>query len=311
MAACGSSSEDSGGDGVAFTYAAAAVGPLDAFYEEALRRTNEEFGYQGKWVEVEEPEVAVSGVASDEFQFSHGVTATAMAAQEAQSANLVFVGNFIKNFWAVGGKTSITDCDGLNGAKFGLNSPGGVSTALFNAWKSEKCSAGVEPELQYIDGSDNRVQGLLTGQLDAAMVDINGTLRFNDELHVIADMATEVPGIETNNVFVNAGFAESNPEVVTNLLANMIELSQEIVDDPTVLAGLIKEDFPDFAEDADGIAELYAERELFDPTGGTQIADMDKTLALYQSVEAVGPGLQVDKSINRTYLDAALAETAK
>ena len=287
-----------------------APGPADALYREAFERVVTKHGYDGEWVEVAEPEVAVAGVASGKFTFSAGVTATAMAAQEKQGADLVFVGDFLKQFWTVSGKTVLTQCGQLAGKKFGLNSPGGVSTALFKAWVAAKCP-GTEAEVVYIDGSDNRVQGLLAGQLDASMIDINGTLAFDDKLHIIADLATDLPGISTNNIFANNTFAKANPKVVQDLLAELLTLSDEINKDPKVFSDAIKKWVPAFADQADAISALYVERGLVDATGGNQIDGMTKSLELFQSVEAVGPNLTIDKAVDRTYLDAALSAAGK
>lgn len=310
LAACSGDPEPPPGDeGIAYTFAISQPGATGAFYREALERSNEKHGYKGEWLDVATSEVGVSGVASNQFQAGAGVTATVMAAQQAQDADIVFVGDFIKQQWTVAGTDEIESCDDLQGVRFGLHSPGGVSTALFKAWMDENCAPGVQPELLYVEGSGNRLQGVLAGQLDAAMMELDDTLALTDGYHIIGDLATELPGIAVNNVFFNGTFAKEHPEVVDNLLEEMILLVQEFEADPEVYAELIKEWVPELSDQADAIAETYLEIGLFDATGGTQIDDMKKTLALFESVDAVGAGLVIEDVVDRSHLERALEAT--
>jgi ABC-type nitrate/sulfonate/bicarbonate transport system substrate-binding protein len=313
LTACGGDGDsgDGGGgggsdEGVAFSFAMGSSGAQGAFYQEAVERANEKYGYEGEWVELTGSEVAVAGIASGEFHFGAGVAATVMAAQQEQDAQVTFIADFMRMLWTMTGKSDIEGCDDLDGVRFGLHSPGGVSTAIFNAWLAENCE-GVEPEILYIEGSPNRLQGLLADQLDATMLEIDDTLELDeDQFHIIVNFSEDLPEIEANTVFANNTFLEEHPEVVENLLAEASALAAEVMEDPQVLADAIREYKPELADSADAIAEAYVDAELFVEDGAMSEEDLTATIELYEVAGAIEDGLTFDQIADRQYLEAAL-----
>jgi NitT/TauT family transport system substrate-binding protein len=314
VTACGgdgdSGESGSGSDeAVAFSFAMGSSGAQGAFYQEAVERVNEKYGYAGEWVELTGSEVAVAGISSNEFQFGAGVAATVMAAQQEQDAEVTFIADFMRMLWTMTGKSDIEGCEDLDGVRFGLHSPGGVSTAIFNAWLAETCSDDVQPEVLYIEGSPNRLQGLLADQLDATMLEIDDTLDLpEDQFHIIVNFSEDLPEIEANTVFANNTFLEEHPEVVVNLLAEASALAAEVMEDPQVLADAIREYKPELADAADAIAEAYVEAELFVEDGAMSEEDLTATIELYEVAGAIDDGLTFDQIADRQYLDEALQQ---
>jgi NitT/TauT family transport system substrate-binding protein len=314
LTACGGDAEggDGGGgseEGVAFSFAMGSSGAQGAFYQEAVNRVNEKYGYQGEWVELTGSEVAVAGISSNEFQFGAGVAATVMAAQQEQDAPLTFIGDFMRLIWTMTGSTDIESCEDLDGKRFGLHSPGGVSTAIFNAWREQECPDGVEPEILYIEGSPNRLQGLLADQLDATMLEIDDTLDLpEDRFHIIINFSEDLPEIETNTVYSNDTFLEEHPEVAVNLLAEASALAAEINEDPSVLADAIRKYKPELAEQADQIAEAYVDGGIFVEDGAMSEEDLTATIELYEVAGAIEDGLTFDQIADRQFLEDALEQ---
>lgn len=311
VTACGGDSDagdaGSSADAVSFSFAMGSSGAAGAFYQEAVERANEKYGYDGQWVELTGSEVAVAGISSNEFQFGAGVAATVMAAQQEQDAPVTFIADFLKMFWTMTGSTDIETCEDLDGVRFGLHSPGGVSTAIFNAWKTEACPDTVEPEVLYIEGSPNRLQGLLAGQLDATMLEIDDTLDLpEDQFHVIVNFSEELPEIESNTIYANDAFLEEHRDVAVNLLAEMSALAAEINEDPSVLADAITKYKPELAENATRIAEAYVDGGIFVEDGSMSQDDLEATIALYELAGAIEAGLTVDGISDRQYLEDAV-----
>lgn len=312
-AACGGDSagnEQGGDDAVAFSFAMGSSGAQGAFYQEAMMRANEKYGYAGEWVELSGSEVAVSGIASNEFQFGAGVASTVMVAQQKQDAPVTFIADFMRLIWTLTADADIQECADLDGKRFGLHSPGGVSTALFDAWFKQACDDSVKPEILYVEGSPNRLQGLLADQLDATMLEIDDTLELPEgEIGVAVNFSQEMPQIETNTMFANDEFLKEHPEVAENLIAESSLLAAEIKEDSNVLAEAIRTHKPELADRADKIAAAYVEGEVFVEDGAMSQEDMESTIALYEVAEAIEPGLTFDEIADRQYLESALSSS--
>lgn len=311
IAGCGSDAgDDEAGEdeAVSYSFAMGSSGAAGAFYQAAMERNNEDNGFDGEWVELTGSEVAVAGIASNEFQFGAGVAATVMAAQQEQSAELTFIGDFVRMFWTLTSNSNLTSCEDLDGVRFGLHSPGGVSTAIFNAWFAENCPDGVEPEILYVEGSPNRYQGLLAGQLDATMLELDDVLDLPDNLHVMVNFAEDLPQIESNTVYANDEFLQEHPEVAEGLLKAMSDLAREIQDDPAIFADIIAEYRPELADQSEAIAEAYVNADVFAPEGGMSYEDLAETIELYEVAGAIQPGLVAEEIADRQYLEAAVPQ---
>jgi ABC-type nitrate/sulfonate/bicarbonate transport system substrate-binding protein len=312
VAACGSSGENKkasgGGDAVEYSFAMGSSGAAGAFYQGAMERSNTKYGYKGKWVELSGSEVAVSGIASNKFQFGAGVAATVMAAQQEQSAPLTFIGDYMRMFWTLVGKNDIKTCEDLDGVRFGLHSPGGVSTAIFKSWFAKTCPASVKPKIVYVEGSPNRFQGLMAKQLDATMLEVDDTLDLPaDRFHIMVNFSKDLPEIEANTVYSNDTFLKEHPDVAVNLLKEMSALAKEVKADPSVMSGLIKKYKPELAKRADEIAKAYVDGNLFAEDGSMSMEDLTKTINLYETAGAVKPGLKAEEIADRQYLEKANA----
>lgn len=313
LAACGAEGDGGGSEGAAgeekisYSFAMGSSGAAGAFYQEAMERNNAKNGYNGQWVELTGSEVAVAGVASNKFHFGAGVAATVMAAQQEQNAPLTFIGDFMRMFWTLTAKTDIKTCQDLHGVRFGLHSPGGVSTAIFKSWFSKNCPDSVKPEILYIEGSPNRLQGLLAGQLDATMLEVDDTLELPaDKLHVMVNFGKELPEIEANTVYANSTFLKEHPEVAIGLLREMSNLAKEINADPSVFVGLLKKYKPELADKAEQIAKAYTDGNLFAEDGSMSMEDLQATIDLYTTAGAIKPGMKAEDIADRQYLEKAL-----
>lgn len=306
VAACGSSNGSNEREPVEYSFAMGSSGAARAFYQEAMERSNDKHGDKGKWVELSGSEVAVSGIASNKFQFGAGVAGTVMAAQQEQKAPLTFIGDYMRMFWTLAAKKDIKTCKDLDGVRFGLHSPGGVSTAIFKSWMAENCPDSVKPKIVYIEGSPNRFQGLMANQLDATMLELDDTLDLPAaRFYVMVNFAEELPEIQANTVYANDTFLKEHPEVAVNLLREMSALAKEIKAKPSLMSDLIKKYQPTLAKRADEIAKVYVDYDLFAVDGSMVMKDVTKTISLYEVGGEIKPGLKAKEIADRQYLEKA------
>jgi len=297
--------EPSNTDGVEYSFAMTTSGAIGPLYQLAIERMDEATGHKGTWVEMTNSEVAVGGTASNDFQFTGGVASTVMAAIQEKDANLIFVNDMVKIMWTMTGATDIEKCDDLEGKKVGLHSPGGVSTAIFHSWLEKNCDPSTDMQIVYIEGSPNRLQGLLAGQIDATMLKLDELEQLTDDFHVIDNFAQSMPEIVTNATAVNGDFADQHPELVEDFVYYMMEVVNDIYEDPQVFVDAIEKYQPELADQADYIAQIYVDSEVLIRDGGIPEDWITTSIALYEEADAIGTGLSASDIIERSYIEAA------
>lgn len=311
-AACGGGGQASSASSSpgTFRFVMGAPGSSGALTQAALAQLNERYGYQAEFVEVTDSEVAASGIASGKFQFGAGVSATVMQAVQSQDAPLTFLVNQLKMQWMLVAKEGIEGCQDLDGVRMGLHSPGGVSTALFNAWLEQNCdTSAVSPKLTYVAGSPNRSQGLAAGELDAAMVELEDELPLPDEgFRRLANFGESFPEVKQGPVYGNSQYIKDHPKVVMRLVAELVRVNRKANEDPAYFASLIKKYRPEFAETASVAADAYVESGLLPKDGDMSLSDVQATIDLFTETGTLEPGLKASEITDLTYLERALKQ---
>ena len=312
-ASCGSGSGGgSSGDsdaGFEFTYVTGAPGDAQATTATAIDNINARYGYKGKWVQIANSDLVVQGMAAGKFDLATGTTSAVMAIMQ-KGASLTFIGEEEHSTWNLVFKSDMKGCADLNGKRLGLQSAGGVSTALYKLWFSENCSQDDQPQLLYVNGSPNRVQGLLADQLDAAMVETPDLGQLpTDRFHTEFDFSTQLPQVKTTLFYSSNDFLQKHPEVVTRLLAEVDRLHQQVNTDPNALADMVRKKLPEQAKDADQIAKLSSEAKLYPNDVSITLEDLNKTADAYAKAGLITAGFDWSKFLN-TDLSAAAAKEA-
>ncbi|MCJ8340531.1 MAG: ABC transporter substrate-binding protein [Pseudomonadales bacterium] len=131
----------------------------------------------------------------------------------------------------------------------------------------------------YVPGSENRIVGMMRGQLKATIVDISNK---NILLKKAGDRFHVLPGLDGNAsdeiMFANEGWINSNPEDVAILVEALLRTWREMNADPTIIDkerkrfGLLADLPSELLEEVDAYYQEAIEAELYDPNGGGALA---------------------------------------
>src|SRR5699024_10862819 len=123
--------------------------------------------------------------------------------------------------------------------------------------------------------------------------------------HVIDNFAQSMPEIVTNATAVNGDFADQHPELVEDFVYYMMEVVNDIYEDPQVFVDAIEKYQPELADQADYIAQIYVDSEVLIRDGGIPEDWITTSIALYEEADAIGTGLSASDIIERSYIEAA------
>jgi NitT/TauT family transport system substrate-binding protein len=313
LAACGGSGNAqsaSGGEGEAakpsFTVAHTGVAGVSSVALYAAIDDLREQGYEIEAPVIAESELVVEGVNNGDFQFSSGVShGTLIAIQKG--APITWVSERAANEWAIFGVSDIESCEDLDGRRLAIHSEGAVSTAMVRTWIDENCP-GIEPEYVIISGSPNRAQALVADQVDASPMELSDVITLQasegDRFRIIANLARDLPELETTTVYANSDFLEEHPQAVRDLVDAQLAQHERISDDPAYLVELINRYVEDFDPALiDQVAEAYIERGIFDPAGGLTEESVQFTIDFFQEAGIIEPGLEVDQVADFQFLN--------
>jgi len=294
-------------EAVSFQFAMGSPGLSGALLQETLARVNEKYGHDAEWVELADSDLVVQGAAQGQFQMGSSTTSSVMKVIQ-DGAPLTFVSELSRNQWTLMAKNDIADCADMDGVRLGLHSPGGVSTALYRAWYQRNCDTGVEPDELYIEGSPNRLQALLAGQVDVAMIELEDTLDLPEgDYTMLANFTQDLRDIKVGLVYANDGFIEEHPEVVQQVVNELTALQKEVNEDPALFEELIGEYVPETGEKTADAVAAYLDVGMIPDDGGFLEDEVQASIDLYTEAGVLQPGLTAADVMDRTFLETALA----
>ncbi len=305
--ATGADADEAGGEPLAFTVAVVdpdiASVPLLAAIE-SLR----DDGHAIESVEVAEPELAIEGLARNEFQFSGESISPALIAIQ-RGAPLQIIGDVVANPWAIYADETVAECADLHGKPFGIFSEGSVATAMARQWIEAECP-GTEPEYLVLGGSDIRLQALLAGEINATALSVEDIVVLEQEapggFNLLANFAERLPDLRPSTLYGNADFIEENPEATTAFLAAVAEQHEMINADPQYLEEIVLEHLPETDEAVlEDVAQRYVEGGLFD-VGGLNESNLEFTINFFEEAGVIEPGLTPEDVADLSYVQAAV-----
>lgn len=169
----------------------------------------------------------------------------------------------------------------------------------------------------YVPGSENRIVGMMKGQINATIVDLSNKNilmeKAGDKFHVLPGI-TDPASDEV--LFAEMGWLKENKESVAILVEELLRTWQEMAKDPTMLdkerkARNLLSDLPkELLEDVDGYYVEAVEGGLFDPMGGGVEAAKADFAFYVDAGQMVGPAadLKVEDYWYLEPLDAAKAK---
>ena len=148
-----------------------------------------------------------------------------------------------------------------------------------------------EPEWVVIEGSEVRAEALLSGQIDATVIDyenvVNVLLQAPGEYHVLISFADQFPGLMGNGFFARAGYIEENPEVIEAMIESLLLTYRRVNDDPDYLFTQAPKFLPGINEDPEKLRQIvdaYVGFNVWDSNGGFTAEAAGLTVDLYVEV---------------------------
>jgi len=169
----------------------------------------------------------------------------------------------------------------------------------------------------YVPGSENRIIGMMNGQINATIVDLSNKnilmAKAGDKFHVLPGI-TDPASDEV--LFADLDWLKENKESVAILIEELLRTWQEMTKDPTIIdkerkARNLLADLPkELLQEVDAYYVEAVEGGLFDPTGGGVEAAKADFAFYVDAGQMVGPAadLKVEDYWYLEPLDAAKAK---
>jgi ABC-type nitrate/sulfonate/bicarbonate transport system substrate-binding protein len=269
-------------------------------------------GYSVETVFYAQPELATQALSRGDADVALG-SARTFWASAYRGAPIVAVMEAARNDHLLVTASSLHACADLEGRRVGSHSAGSVGHALLEAYLSEQC-AGTEPLFVHIPGSSSRMSGLLSGLIDAAVLQHDDLLRATaseaERLQVLEVFGRRWPNVATTLVFVNTHFARAHPRAVEDYLRACLEVNRDNARDPAPLAAEAARVF-ETTNDLLPVVKAYVAAGAWDTRGGLTDAAVEETRRFFIRTGSLPgeppPGALVDRS----YLDRVLDELAR
>jgi len=289
---------------------AASTGLDDIPLRIALDTLREE-GYVVETTEYARWDLVTSELASGALDIAPSSHQTAWAAI-AQGAAIRAVIDSRRNPYLIACKAEITTCDDLLGKSIAYSTTSNVLAALANGYFRRNCP-GAEPPITLIPSSSNRMAALLSGEIDAALLDEEDALQLDREapgkFHVLRYLAEEFPQVVTGAFYVHSDFAASHPDIVKDFVKALLQANRR-VQDPQVLRAAIERYLSGDAN-AQANAEAYLAHKAWEVNGGLDMERIEYTLTFLTDAGVVPSGLQADQLADASYLSAVLDEIGR
>jgi ABC-type nitrate/sulfonate/bicarbonate transport system substrate-binding protein len=253
-----------------------------------------------------------------------------LSAEALARGNVEFAAGSVRSFWAAAGRgarirtvmehvanmhrlvvdSRITKCAGLDGRRVAIQSEGAAGTVLARAYFAEECP-NVRPQTLSVPQSENRAAALLSGNLDAAVLELSMFLWLDQQVpgrfRALEDFAARWPLIKVTGVHVNTDFAAAHPNAVRDYVRARVLANRAVLADPSLL---VAEATRTIGESAawPAVVRAYVGMTAWAPDGGLTAADVERSLAFFQQPGGLKADLTVATVADLSVLTAVLAD---
>jgi ABC-type nitrate/sulfonate/bicarbonate transport system substrate-binding protein len=241
-------------------------------------------GYDVQISEFQSPETMMLALQQGEIDLEGTSAGTAFAAIDAGFEGKVFLGMAMSDFLMVARK-DLTTCESLDGRNVGVQSNEGTTGVLTARWFASECP-DAKPNILIVPGSENRVAGLLAGQIDASPIDSQNTaqlmaLKPGD----FAPIESFAKAAVLASVYVaRDGWLNDDPETVKALVAAYVDVVKQTNEDPAAFIDRTKQLLTDMDPAiVENVATSYIDNLV--PVSGVQPARIEDAIAFYSSAQ--------------------------
>lgn len=263
-------------------------------------------GFAVTTVNFQSPETMTLALQNGEVDMIGISVGTVFSAVEAGLEAKLMLGLANSDFHMIA-LSELETCADLDGHSVAIHSYEGTTGAMTTRWLDTECPEA-RPNVMIVPGSENRLAGLLAGQLDASPIDTQSALQLMDErpgefdfIDSFSDNALLASGYVASNAWM-----EENPEIATQLARTYIAIIDEITQDPQLLIEETLARIPDVNISLiERVVPNWIENELFVPAVGVAPEVIEEALAFYGAArpyENIGSAADVstDQFVNAT-----------
>jgi ABC-type nitrate/sulfonate/bicarbonate transport system substrate-binding protein len=266
-------------------------------------------GYSVETVFYAQPELAALALSRGDADLALGSARTFWAGTY-QGSPIVAVMEAARNDHLLVAAPDVTACADLGGRRVGSPSAGSLGHALVEAYVSEECP-GTEPLFVHLPGSSSRTSALLSGAIDAAVLQHDDLLRASPSeagrLSVLESFGRRWPRVATTLIFVNTEFARVYPRAVEDYLRAYLVVTRENARDAGPLAVEAARVF-ETTNDLRPVAQAYVASGAWDPDGGLSADVVDETQRFFVRTGSLPAGRTPRPLVDRSFLDRVLSD---
>lgn len=258
-------------------------------------------------------DVAVTALANGDMDMGTGSTRTHWAAI-SKGGKIRTLMEEVGIAWILLTTPAIKTCQDLDKQRLALNSAGGLSTALFNAYVQTNCPTA-KPQVLYIPNSQTRLVAFAKGEADAAMLETSSVLEIERDspgkFNRLVDFAKELPRLKTTAVYANTDFAARHPESVKDYIRTLLGVHRRIKENPDLLKAAVVNDLKFDVKTASALSDAYLSSNVWDVNGGMDQDAVAYSIDFFTKTGSLAPGLTVNSVADLSYLNGVLSEIGR
>ncbi len=233
------------GQTVRVVYASDGVGINDfitklAFDSLAERGLNVEYQF------VAEDTLGVQAVLQGDAELAGGTPPVTINAH-IQDPNIQFLAQYNRQAWSLASTSDITDVEQLSGKTIAVHGETSFTKTVAELIIEEYDLQDVE--LLIIPGSDVRAQALLSGQIDATVLDIQDVALASEqapgEINVLVRFSQLFPELTSVRFTANKEWIDANRPLAKEIVKALIIANREAVADPDATVAAAQEEYSD------------------------------------------------------------------
>lgn len=269
-----------------------------------------ELGYDIEAIETSGTSAQMQAATQGELDITSVSAAATMTAIDAGLDSTFFLTRNLNEFVLVA-KSEFDSCESLSDQRVAIHAQTDITGLLTLNWFEDNCPDAT-PNVQIVEGSENRLAGLLQDQLDASPVDIGDSIQLERErpgdFNVLAAFVDEFPVLQGVYAASPTWLAE-NEQLVKDFIRLHLEVWEEFYADPSSILPKAEEILPEIDPEVLALlAEEYAAQEIFPADGDLAEEQTQYTLDFFAEAGAFENVGGFDDIADRSYLDAVLSE---
>lgn len=288
LAGCGGSSEsaEEGSDGMTpFTVGLASPESMDIVPARIALDEMAAKGYEFDIEYFESPETLGQAMQSGAIDWGVINAGTIFSSIDAGLEAKIFMGLSSTGYDMLA-TSDLTSCQDLQGKILAIEAIESTTGALVASWLQNSCPE-VEPELTVVPGSENRIAGMLSGQIDASPIDYQNSLVLMEQAP--GDYTTIEAFAEARELaaafWATDAWLEANDAVVRDLVSTYVATVESIYADPSIVSAKAAEVIPDIdPELREQVIQVFVDTHQWIPVSGVQPEYVQRAIDFYGTI---------------------------